>query len=201
MFKCLFLILLAVFFSAPASWAKSDVIKAYTFNLGNHTEFYNAVQKDDSGGIRKMAFAPTLGVGLNMPLIYKNFLLLPEFNWVLPKTSDDSHIIKNVFMLRTDLGYEALNWLTLRAGTGLMFSNIHGRGGKAKMNNGGGQSTFYYPSENRTSINNTFDLGIEGRWENYSLRLQTYTYSLFKEEQRQISYTLFLTYHWEQWKK
>ena len=78
-----------------------------------------------------------------------------------------------------------------------MFSNIHGRGGKAKMNNGDDVSTFYYPDEDRTSINNTFDLGVETHWKEYAFRFQTYTYSLFKKEQRQISYSLLFTYYWE----
>jgi hypothetical protein len=65
------------------------------------------------------------------------------------------------------------------------------------MNNGNDQTTFYYPDENRSSLNNTLDLGIETIFDQFAIRLQTYTYSIFKKEQRQYSYTLFLTYYWD----
>lgn len=123
---------------------------------------------------------------------------MPEVNWVLPQYAGSSRIIKNLFMFRVDGAYDALEWLRLRLGTSLMWQNIHGRGGEVSVNNGDSESTFYYPDENRSALNNTFDLGIEGlitpKW---SVRLQTYTYSLFNYRSRQTSYTLFLTYHWD----
>lgn len=168
-------------------------IESVSFNLGTHTEFYNAVQIDDKGGMRKFQFAPTIGAGISLPLDY-GFRFLPEINWVLPFEQGSSRIIKNVFMIRADFGYEPLNWLRLRAGTSLMILNQHGQGGSTTIDNGNGASTFYFPDENHSSLNNTFDLGLEFIYQDWSARLQTYTYSLFKEERRQLSYSLFLTY-------
>lgn len=172
-------------------------VDTYLLNFGTHTEFFNAVQIDDNGGMRKFELAPTIGFGLKMPLDY-GFIFLPEVNWVLPRSAGDSQIIKNLFMLRADFGYDPVDWFRVRMGTSVIWLNQHGRGGSAKVNNGNGTSTFYYPDENRSSINNTLDLGGELLFsDDWSARLQTYIYSVFKEERRQISYSLFLTYHWD----
>lgn len=184
--------------STPISTQKvEDKPSTWIFNFGSHTEFFNYVQTDTSGGTRKFEFAPTLGAGLIVPMSNPSLKFLPEFNWVLPRSAGSSRIIKNLFMLRADLGYEALDWLRLRVGTGLMWLNQHGRGGSAQVNNGNGTSTFYYPDENRSSLNNTLDLGAEALFDSWSVRFQTYTYSVFIKERRQISYTLFLSYYWD----
>lgn len=181
---------------APVKTA-SKTIDSYLLNFGTHTEFYNAVQIDDNGGMRKFEVAPTIGFGLKMPMD-SGFIFLPEVNWVLPRSAGDSQIIKNLFMLRADFGYDPVDWFRVRVGTSIMWLNQHGRGGSAKVNNGNGTSTFYYPDENRSSINNTLDLGGEILFsEDWSARLQTYIYSVFKEERRQISYSLFVTYQWD----
>lgn len=198
MFRNILVLLFVLTFSATAVAANDSFFnyKSIYFNLGTHTEFYNAIQSDDSGGLRKFDFAPTAGIGMEIPA-FEGWHYLPEFNWVLPKTYEESKIIVNTFMYRFDMGYDALEWLRLRVGTSLIHLNQHGRGGKTSMRNGNETSTFYYPSENRSSLNNTFDLGVETRFDEYAIRLQTYTYSIFKKEQRQYSYTLFFTYYWE----
>lgn len=183
-------------YSYSQTTASTSPIEKLYFNGGLHTEFYDAIQMDDSGGQRKFDPAPTLGMGMVLPLKEK-FKFLPEFNWVLPRKAGSSQIIKNLFMFRADLGYDPLEWLRLRVGTSLMWLNQQGRGGTARINNGNEVSTFYYPDENRSSLNNTFDLGVEGHYNDWALRLQTYTYALFNGERRQISYTLFVTYYWE----
>ncbi|MCM2349794.1 MAG: hypothetical protein NDI69_07220 [Bacteriovoracaceae bacterium] len=166
------------------------------FNLGTHTEFYNKIQDDSSGGTRKFDFAPTLGAGIKLPLI-DHWHFLPEFNWVLPQNAGSDRIIKNTFMLRADFGYDLMDWFRLRAGTSLIWLNQHGRGGSAEINNGNSTSTFYYPDENRSSLNNTLDFGAEVLMQDWALRLQTYVYSVFLAEKRQTSYTLFISYYWD----
>lgn len=180
--------------SSAQAWDKMD---AWSFQFGSHTEFFNNIQTDTEGTQRKFEFAPTIGLGMKFSFS-DDFKLLPEVNWVLPFRSGDSNMIKNLFMLRGDLGYEMLDWLRLRVGTSLMWLNMHGKGGKTKINNGEGQSTFYNPDENRSALNNTFDIGAELMFsKEWSVRLQTYTYSLFEEERRQISYSLLFAYYWE----
>jgi hypothetical protein len=193
MYRNIIFLLLGLLLGAP-TWAAGTSRSLY-LNLGNHTEFYNAVQNNDSGGLRKLDFAPTVGLGLVLPA-FESWNMLPEINWVLPKTYEDSHIIVHTLMYRFDMGWDVLDWLRWRAGTSIMHLNQQGRGGSTKENNGNGTSNFYYPSENRSSLNNTLDFGLEGLFDQYGVRLQTYTYSVFKKEQRQISYTLFFTYYW-----
>jgi hypothetical protein len=175
---------------------QSNSTNAFYFNLGSHTEFYNNIQTDTSGGVRKINFAPTLGFGMLFPLS-SGYKFLPEINWVLPLKSESPKVIKNLFMFRADIGYEPVEWFRLRLGTSIMWLNQHGQGGKAVMNNGNDYSTFYYPDENRSSLNNTLDVGAEAFLSKaWSTRLQTYVYSVFREDRRQISYTLFLSYYW-----
>lgn len=100
-------------------------------------------------------------------------------------------------MLRADFGYNLVDWLRLRMGTSLIWLNQHGKGGSVQMNNGNDTSTFYYPDENRSSLNNTLDFGAEAIWQDWSLRLQTYIYSVFLADKRQTSYTLFISYYWD----
>lgn len=203
MFKRLIIIALLAYFCAPAMSAvsKSSALPI-TLNLGSHTEFFGAVQNDSSGGLRKWDFAPTVGIGTRLNISSPEFTFLPEFNWVLPRGAGSSKIIKNLFMFRADLGYNPVDWFRLRIGTSLMLANQYGQGGSTTMNNGNSSSKFYYPDENRSSWNNTFDLGVEvlplffERPQNWSLRLQTYTYSIFREDRRQISYSVFWTYTW-----
>lgn len=169
--------------------------KRYYLNGGLHTEFYNQVQTDSSGSLRKFETDPVLGFGLLAP-IDKDFDFLTEFNWILPRKSGE-RIIKNVFMLRADLGYKPIEWFRLRGGTSLMWLNQHGQGGKETINNGNSSSTFYYPDENRSSFNMTLDLGAEFLMDDWAFRFQTYTYAAFKEQRRQLSYTLFVSYYWD----
>jgi hypothetical protein len=171
-------------------------VEGVSLNAGLHTEFYNNVQIDDSGSMRKFDYAPTLGFGASVPLDY-GWRFLPELNWVLPRYAGSSKIIRNLFMIRGDFAYDPLEWLRLRVGSSLMVLNQHGQGGSTSISNGNSSSTFYYPDENHSSINNTFDLGIEAIYDKWSFRLQTYTYSLFKEERRQVSYNIFVTYFWD----
>jgi hypothetical protein len=171
-------------------------LKKIKLNFGSHTEFYNASQINTSGDKNRFDLIPTIGAGISHDLP-SNFKFLPEINWALPINQGSSQIIKNVFMLRADFGYTPIDWLNLRAGSSLMIQNQHGRGGKTQIENGNTVSTFYYPDENHSSFNNTFDLGVEFIKEKWSARIQTYTYSLFKEERREMSYTLFVSYLWE----
>lgn len=169
--------------------------RKYYVSGGLHTEFYNQIQIDGSGSLRKFDTAPVIGFGMVAPL-QNEFDFLPEFNWVLPRKSGE-RIIKNVFMLRADLGYKPVEWFRLRGGTSLMWLNQHGQGGKETINNGNSTSTFYYPDENRSSFNSTLDLGAEFLLEDWAIRFQTYTYAAFKEQRRQLSYTLFVSYSWD----
>jgi hypothetical protein len=179
----------------PITAKAIDIEKIY-FHIGSHTEFYNASQINTSGDKNKIQLIPTIGTSIPFALPYQ-FEFLPEFNWVLPVNQGSTKIIKNIFMFRADFGYLVTDWFKVRSGTSLILQNQHGRGGSTQIENGNSVSTFYYPDANRSSFNNTFDLGVEIFHENWSTRLQTYTYSLFQEQRREVSYTVFITYLWD----
>ena len=181
---------------APQPKTDDRYFTKYVFNAGSHTEFFNSVQTDSAGGVNKFEFSPTIGFGLFVP-IDQEFTFLPEFNWVLPKTDADSETIENTLMLRADWGYNPIDWFRVRVGTSIIWLNQHGKGGSTKMNNGNSTSTFYHPDENRSSFNNTLDVGAEVLFGEWSARLQTYTYAVFREERRKVSYSLFLSYYWD----
>lgn len=188
------LFLISLLFLVP-SWGQirgPQSIEGWQIHLGSHTQNYNDIQTNSSGQTNKFEFNPTIGAGLNIPLS-ENWKFLPEASWVLPKFNEDSKIIKNIFFFRADFAYTLQDWMWLRVGTSFALLNQHGRGGKANLNNGNETTEFYYPDENHSSINNTIDLGVEFLYDHWSLRLQTYTYQIFKEESRQLSYSLLLT--------
>lgn len=165
-----------------------------SFNLGSHTEFVGFIQKNQDGGKNLFDFNPTIGIGTELPVV-DEISFLPEINWVLP-FKGSKKVIKNLFMIRGDLAY-TYSFLRVRGGTSIMWQNMHGTGGSVEMNNGNTTSTFYYPNENHSSLNNTLDLGLEILTQSpISLRLQSYMYSPFKGEKRQLSYTIFATYTW-----
>lgn len=193
------LFFLTILLTYSHSWAQlkgPDTIEGWQLHLGSHTQSYHEIQTDGSGTLNKFEFKPTIGAGLNIPLS-DNWKFLPEASWVLPEFNEDSRIIKNIFLFRADFAYVLMDWMWLRLGTSFAILNQHGRGGKATLNNGNEQSEFYYPDENHSSINNTLDLGLEFLYENWSLRLQTYTYQILKEESRQTSYSLLITRYWD----
>lgn len=199
MLRNILFVLICLHFSAPALGAKyryRSNIKEIAFHFGTHTEGYNTVQTDDSGGLRKFELSPVIGIGANLPM-FSGLGFFPEFNWVLPHFIEESRIYVNTFMYRFDFGYDVVDWFRFRLGTSIIHLNQHGRGGSTSKDNGNGSSTFYYPDENRSSYNNTLDVGAEFIYDQFAFRVQTYTYSIFREERRQLAYTLFLTYYWE----
>lgn len=195
MLRKIFLSILSFSLCSSALGAVTPALfEKFYFNLGNHFEFYNAVQNDSKGGLRTWDFAPVIGVGRKFP-IGGDFNLYPEFNWVLPQSAEDTHIITNTLMYRLDLGYSFSENFNLRFGTSIMQLNQHGRGGESTQRNGTSTSTFYYPDENRSSINNTLDFGGEILIEQFAIRPQVFAYSIFREDRRQFSYALFFTYY------
>ena len=178
--------------------AQDSSFKDFNLSLGSHTEFYRKVQTDQKGTQRTFDFNPMLGVGKSFPF-HHLVSFEPEVLWVLPKSLGSStNVIRQIFFFRPDFKLKLPFNFALRLGTSFAVLNQHGKGGKIKLNNGNTQTTFYNPDENRTSLNNTFDLGLQYQLlQNHSLKFQTYTYSLLKAERRQVSYSLLYTYHWD----
>lgn len=173
----------------------SKRFKNIGFHLGGLTEFYNAIQTDTRGQKNKFDFNPLIGGSTDVEMS-EHWALVPELNWVLPREIG-SGVSKNLFMLRLDGAWRGGEWWRLRIGTSLMVNNIRGGGGTKTVRNGGSTSTFYVPSESRTAVNNTLDFGGELIYDSFAVRLQTYTYALFRKDRRQLSYSLMFTYYYD----
>lgn len=196
------ILITSIFLSALPAWSQVKAngrpvtISSIGFNVGSLTEFVGNVQIDSNGKKRTFDFNPTIGASLLIP-IEGSFDFLPEFNWVLPRKTGEDKVYKNLLMFRADVGYKWFDWLRLRVGTSVMLLNTHGSGGKVSRDNGNGQTDFYRPDSNSSSFNNTFDLGVEALYDEWALRVQTYTYQLFNEQRRQHSYMIMGTYYWD----
>lgn len=173
----------------------STRFKNIGLHLGGLTEFYNAIQVDNRGQKNKFDFAPFFGASTDIGLT-DSWVMVPEFNWVLPQAIGDG-VTKNLFMLRLDGAWRGGDWWRLRVGTSLMINNIRGEGGTKTVSNGGSTSTFYLPSESKTAVNNTLDFGAEALYDSFAFRFQTYLYSIFRNDRRQVSYSLTLSYYYD----
>ena len=165
------------------------------FHLGGLTEFYDAIQTDTAGHTRKFDLKPMIGGSTDIEL-NQAWSLVPEIDWVLPQNMGDG-VMKNLFMVRLDGAWQGGEGWRLRIGTSLMVNNIKGSGGTRSVRNGGSTSNFYLPPESRTAVNNTLDFAAEAMYEQFAFRFQTYTYALFRNDRRQLSYALILTYYYD----
>jgi len=170
-----------------------------SLSFGSLTEFYQEVQISESGSKNTFEFNPMIGASLYFKTRY-HVDFHTEFFWVLPRTLENSAAIENIFAFRIDFTHDRLKFfddhLIFRMGTSMMVDIIQGQGGELQLNNGGQSSTFYLPEQNRTTINNTFDVALEYKInQNYSLRTTAITYQLFESDRRAISYTLQLNYY------
>jgi len=114
MFKLILPLFLLCFFYPFTTDAGS--IDNLQLNFGTHTQFYNAVQINNSGGKQRFEFSPTIGVGTSYQLPH-GFQFLPEVNWVLPVNQSTGNVIKNTLMLRADFGYFVTDWFRIRSGS------------------------------------------------------------------------------------
>lgn len=194
--EALFLTFILCFVSIPDSYGKKRLRNRESFDLrrgkftfGNWTQFHNYFQTDIEGNTETFDFNPYLGFGLEFTLPAP-WYLSTEIGGTLPKTMADGAGTFNIFYLRADAIYRANRWKFL-IGSSIVMSVFKGTGGTTTLSNGGTPTTFYRPELTQTALNNTFDLGIEYHFsKKWSARFQTLTYSLFDEDQRQISYTL-----------
>ena len=170
--------------------------KTIGFHLGGHTEFMGAVQTDTQGTRPKFRPAPMVGFSADV-MVTDSWRLVPEINWMLPQSSDG--VMRNLWMVRLDGAWQGGEWWRLRVGTSIMVNNIRGGGGTVTLDNGDSTSEFYLPSESKTAVNNTFDLGAEVFLRSFAFRLQTYTYALARSDRRQVSYTLIASYYHDLW--
>ncbi len=164
-------------------------------SLGGYVPFGPSTQKDVTGSTNTFSFSPMVSVNTIIPTPFYQQLFLPELAMVFHSEDQDGYSKRTTLFL-LDFGHLLTSDLIFRYGVGTALTRISGEGGTVVLNNGSSTSTYYQPDESSTSWNTTINLGIEGQViPNYSMRFQTYWFSVFNSEARKASYSLNLVYY------
>jgi hypothetical protein len=178
-----------------ATFAKDQM--SYFDNLtltgGNWFENFRQVQTNSSGSNQGFEVAPFFSAGIDY-FFHEKWNLIPEVGWVVQREAQDSRISKNLFFIRADAAYYLQENLRLRLGTSLMILNISGNGGEQRLDNADTTETYFIPSERRTALNQTIDIGLEYIIDRISIRGQTYIYAWNESEERMYTFSLSLSY-------
>ena len=163
--------------------------------VGGYVPFGPSTQKDVSGSSNTLSFDPMIGINTKMTTGFYNQIFLPEFDVVFHTGEKDGYS-KKTYLITADFGYLLDPSFMLRYGTSAIITQISGDGGVVYLNNGNDTDAFYQPYESRTSWNQTLNFGMDGIIDaNYTLRFETYIFSLFNSDARKISYSLSLVYY------
>ncbi len=162
---------------------------------GGYVPFGPSTQKDISGSSNTLSFDPMIGVNTKIMTSFYNQIFLPEVDIVFHTGEKDGYS-KKTFIFTADFGYMINPMLMLRYGTSTILTQISGDGGVVYLNNGNDVDAFYQPNESRTSWNQSLNFGVDGIINsNYSLRFETYIFSLLDSDARKVSYSLSLLYY------
>jgi hypothetical protein len=164
-----------------------------TITGGNWFDNYKQVQTSPSGSTSGFEVAPFFATSIDY-FFREKWVAIPEVGWVVQRDAQDSRISKNLFFIRLDAAYSVKDNFRLRFGTSLMILNIGGNGGETTLPNGDSEETYYIPTERRTALNQTIDLGAEYIIDRISIRGQAYIYAWLDSEERLISYSMSLSY-------
>ena len=171
-------------------------IQSISLTGGNWMENYRQTQGSRNGDVKGFEFNPYLTVLMDYK-ISERFTLVPEFGYVIRRTIN-SQTTKDHFFIRSDIQYRYNDWLSFSGGRSMMIKSYSGNGGEEELNNGSSTENFYAANERRSSINQTLDFGIAGNYQDFTLKFQTYIYSINDADQRMITYSLALHYPlWE----
>jgi hypothetical protein len=180
-----FLIVTALLLSAQA-WA--------LVSSGAYVPFGPSTQKSADGARNTFAFDPYLSLNGAFEIPFDH-VFLPEVGLVFHGEGQDGYKKSTSFIL-LDVGYRIDQLWILRYGFGTFRTKISGDGGSVVLPNGNSTLAFARPSRSVTSLNTTFDLGIEySANRNYAVRFQTFLFSAFNSESRKLSYALGMTYY------
>jgi hypothetical protein len=164
-----------------------------TLTMGNWFENFKEVQTDSNGNTNNFEVAPFFSFAMDYKYNPK-FTVIPEIGWVVSRDAGTSKIKKNLFFTKIDIAYYLKENLRLRAGTSLMILNISGNGGEKKLPNGDGEDTYFLPTERRTALNQTLDLGIEYIIDRISIRGGSFIYAFTDSDERMITYSTSISY-------
>lgn len=164
--------------------------------VGGYVPFGLSTQKTADGKRNTFTLKPSLGLNTSMPLKGIKHFFLPELGLALSGTPDNEDYTKTTVYALMDLGYPMTSSSLLRYGAGVFATVIKGKGGSVRRRNGTGTDTFARPSKTTISYNMTLNLGLEQQlYKSWSLRLETFVFSMFNNRARDISYMATINYY------
>lgn len=174
--------------------------------VGHMSKFIGSWTNNQDGS-QESYFDPWLylSVNENFP-IWDNIIFQPEFGMTLKKSSygdDDTYngsgdeaSKRQLMFLHLNFMYRNASPVQFKGGVGIFMTKISGEGGAVTRRNGASEATYYLPSENVTSYNNTLNLGIESfLFPQTSIEFETYTWNILASESRRFSFSLGLNYY------
>lgn len=182
----LFVLILSVnVYSASPVW----------FGFGSTTRNYGTAQNDAGGGTEKFQFNPTLLVGTTLPFFLTDFYFIPGIGYAKYSTEDNTS--RSEIILQYHISQRILPVFHLLYGFSTTITKIGGEGGTVTLNNGSSTSTFYTPSEKKTSYIGSLDLGGEFIFTpHFATRLQLSIDRFLSSERRRVSHMLTLNYYY-----
>ena len=163
--------------------------------LGGYVPFASSVQEKGDGELNTFSFAPTVSVGTSVPLEELKSEFSPELGLVFHRSGAGGDYDKSTLYILGDLEMEWVPSWRLRYGLGLFATLIDGEGGIVSRNNGEEEVDFRRPGKSHITYNLAFDFGwdysISRRW---FLRLETFIFSIWNEQARDMGYLLVLGY-------
>ncbi|WP_372654687.1 hypothetical protein [Halobacteriovorax sp.] len=170
-------------------------INSYSLvGAGGYVPFGLSTQKEDDGSRRTFSFEPYIFVNTILRAPF-NHIFMTEFGYVFHTSKKYDEYKKSTMFLLLDLGYMLRSNLVLRYGIGIFKTSISSDGAAVTLANGTGTSTFYRPSESKTTYNTTWNLGIENSWnKHYATKLEFYLFEPISSK-RDISYSLSIAYY------
>lgn len=171
-------------------------LSAQSISLGTYVPYAFKAQSNMQGSSTKVALNPFVSVGWSLPLSGRRHFALPELGLVHHTDRADDTSVRTFFVLY-NLGFAWNRHFMLRYGFGTFATRISGSGETIVLNDGGGMSEFYSPSEAETTYTTTANLGGEFRFNReWSVKLDLHLLGALSSEKRKVSYMASFVYYW-----
>lgn len=147
----------------------------YSLGFGTITHNFKRVQTDTAGDkTQSFSFTPTLFLGLNIPFpLMGRTNFNPAIGYAKFSNGADGQT-KNEIILQYHLSSNLTNWFNFNYGFSNFLTQIGGNGASVSLNNGQSTSTFYIPSQTKTSYTSSLDIAgefiITNHW-NFKIQL------------------------------
>lgn len=200
MTKFLSLLLTFNFFSNAYAQENSSTtqrpLMEVSLGIGNLTKYVRRVQTNQDGSKNTFEFNPFLVAALDY-----NFTpmwgIRPSFGITVPESGRDDSLTKFDYYLLAD-GLLNIEQFSFKAGAGLYFNFIKGKGGEQVLRNGTSSSSFTVPSGTSTARNVIADFGFDWRFlPEFAAQLQIFLFNPHDSVSRSVTYTLGVSYFWD----